>query len=98
MCIAILLESADAIRDGGQASAARRAFHLHGGVHGHAGLPGSVAAGALSGGGPGQREPRSSSVRRRRHRRQAAASVGSLKVSSWCSKLATNWSLIAVTT
>src|SRR5712692_3608125 len=59
------------------------------GVHGHAGWPGSVAAGALSGGGPGQGEPRSSSVRRRRHRRQAVASVGILKVSSWCSNPAT---------
>src|SRR6266849_8975937 len=55
----------------------------------YAGWPGSIAAGALSGGGPGQGVPRSSSVRRRRHRRQAAASVGILKVNSWCSNPAT---------
>src|SRR5712692_11974918 len=63
--------------------------HPGAGARRHAASPGSVAAGALSGGGPGQGVPRSSSVRSRRHRRQAAASVGILKVSSWCSKPAT---------
>src|SRR5713101_10019891 len=85
MCIAILPESAAA------PTGLRRAPWVTRGTVAlrHAGVPGSVAAGAVSGGGPGQREPRSSSVRRRRHRRQAAASVGILKVSSWCSNPAT---------